>query len=270
MITLVGMFRNEAKYIKEWFSYYHLIGIDSFVVFLHKNTDCSLDVLDSLSFKEKIQIVSIEEENNIGVHFQNKIYERAIQLAKTEWVIYLDIDEFLFLPNYSNIGKFLLDIPGDVGGLAIYQNIFGSCGHVKSPDGLVVENYTTRNEDDIKLDKKTTFLFSKPCDLFAEVKILLRKNDISHIKTIHEVFSSKKIIIEDGSVFQKQKIKRQTNNIKINHYFTKSKEDWTLKTSRQRISGSSKYSNDFFEYFEAQNHFDDSIKQKYAEKIKLI
>ena len=102
------------------------------------------------------------------------------------------------------------------------------------------------------------------------MKILLIKNDISHIKTIHEVFSSKKIIIEDGSVFQKQKIKRQTNNIKINHYFTKSKEDWTLKTSRQRISGSSKYSNDFFEYFEAQNHFDDSIKQKYAEKIKLI
>ena len=91
------------------------------------------------------------------MHFQNKIYERAIQLAKTEWVIYLDIDEFLFLPNYSNIGKFLLDIPGDVGGLAIYQNIFGSCGHVKSPDGLVVENYTTRNEDDIKLDKNEKY-----------------------------------------------------------------------------------------------------------------
>jgi hypothetical protein len=270
MITLVGMFRNEAKYIKEWLSYYHLIGVDNFIVFFHKNTDYSLDILDSLSFKEKIQIIHVEEENNVGVYFQNRIYERAIELAKTEWVIYLDIDEFLFLPNHINIKEFLSDTPSDIGGLAIYQNIFGSCGHVSSPDGLVIENYTARNEDDIKLDRKTTFLFSKPCDLFAEVKILLRKNDISHIKTIHEVFSSKKIIIEDGSVFQKQKIKRQTNNIKINHYFTKSKEDWTFKTGRQRISGSIKYSDIFFEYFEAQNHFDDSLKNKYAEKIKSI
>jgi hypothetical protein len=270
MITLVGMFRNEAKYIKEWLCYYHLIGIDSFIVFLHKNTDCSLHVLDSLSFKEKIQTVGIEEENDIGVHFQNRIYERAIELAKTEWIIYLDIDEFLFLPNHPNIGKFLSDIPDDVGGLAIYQNIFGSCGHAKSPDGLVIENYTTRNEDDIELDKRTTFLFLKPCGLFAEVKILLRKNDISYIKTIHEVFSSKKIVIEDGSVFQKQKIKRSTSNIKINHYFTKSKEDWISKTGRQRISGSSKYNEDFFEYFEAQTHFDDMISQKYAEKIKSL
>jgi len=270
MITLVGMFRNESKYIKEWLSYYYLLGIEDFIIFLHKNTDNSIAIINSLKFKDQIKIIQIDEENTSGVYFQNHVYDQAIKIAKTKYIIYLDIDEFLYLPAFNNINDYLSNISADIGGVAIYQNIFGSCGHTKSPEGLVIDNYTYRNNDNLFLDKKTSLLFLKPIDLFAEVKILLRIDSISHIKTIHEIFSSKKTIIEDGSVFQKQKLKRKTDTIRINHYFTKSQEDWTLKTSRQRISGSSKYSNDFFEYFEGQNHFDDSIKQKYAEKIKLL
>ena len=269
MLTLVSMFRNESKYIREWLCYYHLIGVENFIIFLHKNIDNSIDIINNLNFKDKIEIISIEEENNIGINFQNNILKKAIELANTEWVVYLDIDEFLYLQNYSDINKFLLEYR-DIGGIAIYQNIFGSCGHTKSPDGLVIDNYIYRNNNDIYLDKKTTFYFRNPVDLFAEVKFLLNKKTISYIRTIHEIVCSKKIINEDGSLFEKQKIKRLMKNICINHYFTKSKEDWDFKTSRQRISGSSKYSEEFFVYFEKQNYYDNNLQKKYSEKIKLL
>jgi hypothetical protein len=269
MITLVSMFRNEGKYLREWLCYYHLIGIEHFIVFLHKNTDDSLDIINSLSFKNKIETIKIEEENNIGVSFQNNVLKKALELSKTEWVIYLDIDEFLYLNDTNDINKFLVNYQ-DVGGIAIYQNIFGSSGNIKSPSGLVIDNYLYRNNNNLILDKKTLFMFSDPVNLFSEVKFILNKNTVSHIKTIHEIFCSKKIVIEDGSIFKKQKIKRLTNNICINHYFTKSKEDWEFKTGRQRISGSNKYSNDFFEYFSSQNYLDNNIKNKYSEKIKLL
>jgi len=268
MLTLVTTIRDENKYLKEWLVYYHLIGVEKFIVFLHKNTDKSYETIDSLSFKDKIQIITIEEENNINVHFQNSILKKAIELADTEWIIYLDIDEFLYLNNHPNINKFLLEYK-NIGGIAIYQNIFGSCKHITSPEGLVIENYLYRNSNDIQLNK-TSLLFYKPVDLFADVKILLNKNTVQYIRTIHDIACSKKIITQDGSLFQKQKLKRTTDNICIYHYFTKSKQDWEFKTGRQRLSGSSKYSNDFFEYFNNQNYLDENLKNKYASKINLF
>jgi hypothetical protein len=268
MLTLLTTIRNEEKYITEWLAYYHLIGIENFIVFLHKNTDNSYEVIKNLSFKDQIQIIKIEEENSIGIHFQNNILRQAIELCDTEYLIYLDIDEFLYLNNNHYINDFLANYK-DIGGIAIYQNIFGSCGHIISPKGLVIENYVHRNYDNIHLSK-TSLLFLKPVDLFAEVKILLNKNTIQHIRTIHDIVCSKKIITQDGSLFQKHKLKRTTDNICIHHYFTKSKNDWEFKTGRQRISGSSKYSNDFFEYFSNQNYLDENLKNKYASKIKAL
>jgi hypothetical protein len=269
MLTLVSAFRNEGKYIKEWLCYYHLIGIEHFIIFLHQNTDDSLEIINSLNFKNKIQIISIEKENDIGVNFQNNILKQAIELSSTEWIAYFDIDEFLYLNNHIDINQFLIEY-SNIGGIAIYQNIFGSCGHIKSPEGLVIDNYLYRNNNDVYMDKKTTFFFRNPVDLFAEVKFILNRKTVSYIRTIHEIVCSKKIITEDGSLFQKQKLRRVMNNICINHYFTKSKEDWDFKTGRQRISGSNKYPKDFFTYFEKQSYLDDNIQKKYSEKIKLI
>lgn len=266
MLTLATTVRNEDKYLKEWLAYYYLIGVENFIVFLHKNTDQSHQTINSLHFKDKIQIIKIEEENNIGTYFQNNILKKTIELSYTEWIIYLDIDEFLYLNNHTNINTFLLEY-NDIGAIALYQHIFGSCGHIHSPDGLVIENYLYRNSNDIQLDK-TSLLFSQPKDLFADVKFLLKKSTIKYIRTIHDIVCSKKIITEDGSLFQKEKLKRMTNNICIYHYFTKSRQDWEFKTGRQRISGSSKYDNDFFEYFSHQNYLDKNLKNKYAARIK--
>lgn len=268
MLTLLTVIRNEEKYIQEWLIYYHLIGVEKFIVFLHINTDNSYEIIKNLSFKDKIQIIKIEEENNIGVFFQNNILKQAIELCETDYIIYLDIDEFLNL-NYEHINDFLANYK-NIGGIAIYQNVFGSCGHIVSPTGLVIENYLYRNNDNLELDKKTVLLSTDPVYLFGLVKILLNKNTIKHIKTIHDVVCSKKIITEDGSLFQKQKFKRNTHNICINHYFTKSKQDWEFKTSRKRISGFEKYSDNLFTYFSNQNYLDENIKNKYVTKIKLF
>ena len=167
MITLTGVFRNEGKYLKEWLCYYHLIGVENFIVFLHKNTDDSLEIINNLSFKKKIQIINIEEENTIGISFLNNILKKTIELAKTEWIVYLDIDEFLYLDNHTNINEFLLEYK-NVGGIAIYQNIFGSSGHIKSPSGLVMDNYLCRNDDNLILDRKRAFLSNDPTGLFAQ------------------------------------------------------------------------------------------------------
>lgn len=265
MLTLATTVRDENKYLKEWLIYYHLIGVEKFIVCLHKNTDKSYETIDMLSFKDKIQIITIEKDID---NLNNYALEKAIELADTEWIINLDIDEFLYIHNHLNINSFLLEYK-DIGGIAIYQNIFGSCKHITSPEGLVIENYLYRNSNDINLNK-SSLLFSKPQDLFADVKFLLKKDTIKYIRTIHDIACSKKIITQDRSLFQKEKLKRTTDNICIYHYFTKSKQDWEFKTSRKRLSGLSKYPNEFFEYFSNQNYLDEDLKNKYALKIKAF
>jgi len=265
MITLVGMVRNEAKYLAEWLTYHWLIGVTDFVIFLHNCTDNSARVISQLPFP--VTAISITSDK-IGWAFKNSIYQAGLAATKTLWATCLDIDEFLCVPQHANIAEFLAQDKFDAaGGIAVHQNIFGFGGHMVSPPGLVIENYTLRNVDE-PLHDKLYPQYVTPVDLFKTVKLIVKPEQVTKVIDSHTFLCRQKLVTEDGALFKKYQCRRVLAEIRLNHYFTKSQEDWAVKTARARLSGAAAYPTAWFEYFGAQDTIDMVLADKFSAKIK--
>ena len=253
--------KNESKYLSEWIKYYRWLGCDEIFICLHSCSDDSYDVIRSSD--QDITII-VETSPEIGWEIKNDLYLNMVQQSKTDWMFIPDIDEFLYTPN-SSIKDYLKKIPSSISAIAIYQNIFGFNGHVKSPEGSVIKNYTKRNADDITVSKKYP-KFDVPQDLIKNIKPIFRRSHVQKINTSHVYDFSGYLVNEDYSLFSYHKCDRMLNNIRINHYFTKSREDWDWKTSRQRFSKCKPYGDEWFKYCEELNFEDTEL----SEKVKHI
>lgn len=266
MITLGLVAKNESKYLKEWVLYHKLIGVENFSIYLHNCTDNSVEIAKSLNipFKEI-------STSKIDWSIKSEVCMDVIKNSITEFVFLLDIDEFIVLPNNENINDFLsLSQFDGFGGIALYQNIFGSNNHQKSPFGLVIENYMKRHPDNLHIPKNYPN-FQQPFDLLKTIKTIIRKKYFrKELNNSHEYGVDAPVVDENGKMYNKYNFNRSTNKIRLNHYFTKSLEDWTFKTNRPRLSGCPKYPNEWFNYFSSFNYEDDLISAKYSSKIKEL
>jgi len=263
MITLGLVAKDESKYLKEWVLYHRLIGVDNFSIYLHNNTDDSLGILEDLGVNFK----NVSSEY-LGFEVKNKLYTEIIQEANTEFVCCLDIDEFIVLPKHDDIKDFLSSSLFDgFGGIVLHQNIFGSNDHQASPNGLVIENYTKRHSDNFDFPKNYPN-FQNPCDLLKIIKTIVRRKSLKKVLDSHEYITSAPIVNENGQLYKKYTSHRPVSKIRLNHYFTKSLEDWYFKTNRIRFSGCPRYPNEWFYYFSSFDHKDDLISTKYSSKLK--
>ena len=183
MITLGGTVKNEAKYIKEWLTHYHLLWVDRFIINLDRCTDDTHKKILDLPFN--VKMITHKDKDCSGQCFQNSVYHKISRICTTEWLMLLDVDEFLFLPNHT-LKEFLsLKRFSEVGAISICQNIFGSSGHATSPNSLVVDSYTLRNPDDIKIDNIYP-LHQHPSDLLKMTKPIFRNEYLQSIKNAHD------------------------------------------------------------------------------------
>jgi hypothetical protein len=265
MITLGLVARDESKYLREWVAYHHLIGVEKFIIYLHNCADNSESVLRSTGLNVEVRIKNTEE---LGWEVKNEMYENIISDSETAYACCLDIDEFIFIPGGEDINEFMSKFK-NIGGLVLYQNVFGPNGHVRSPTGLVAENYTRRNPDGMKLDKGLP-THDKPQDILKYVKMIVNRSSLRKVNSSHDYVCDKPIVDEDGKVFSKFRCDRRLSKIRINHYYTKSFDDWMFKTSRTRFSKSFKYPNSWFQYYCDLEHVDEDLKSKYAFKIKEL
>ena len=265
MITLGGTVKNEAKYIQEWLTHYHLLGVDRFIINLDRCTDDTHKKILDLPFN--VKIITHTDKDCSGQCFQNSIYYKISRICTTEWLTLLDVDEFLFLPNHTLKDFLSLERFSKAGAISICQNIFGSSGHNSSPNNPVVDSYTLRNPDDIKIDNIYP-THQHPSDLFKMTKPIFRNKCLQSIKNAHDFKFSKPTVYEAGKIFARYKCRRTTKDIVINHYFTKSLQDWEEKTGRPRISGSPKYRQQWFDYFNSFTFIDDQL-QNTANKVEM-
>jgi hypothetical protein len=73
---------------------------------------------------------------------------------ESEWIAFLDIDEFLKLPGTNNIQTLLNRTPPEVHALHFNWSFFGNSFHVERPTGSVLCTYT-RREEKLHLATKT-------------------------------------------------------------------------------------------------------------------
>ena len=106
-ICICTIGKNENRYIKEYIEYYKKYGVDK--IFLYDNNNLDGEKFENI-INEYITQNFVEIKNWRGIKSpQMMIYKDCYKknYNKFEWLIFNDIDEYLYLKDYNNIKKFL-------------------------------------------------------------------------------------------------------------------------------------------------------------------
>lgn len=142
--SIVACARWEERFIVEWLNYYRAIGFDH--VYLYCNDD------DPTLLYEKVFPYTQGLEPFVTFRFfpfqgqQTHMYTHFLKSSRdqTEWLAFLDIDEFIKLGRHSTIDEFVGFFDKEIDCVVFNYIYFGPNGHKTCPDGNVLSLYTRR------------------------------------------------------------------------------------------------------------------------------
>ena len=147
-LAFVVILKNEAPYIDEWISFHKAVGVQKFYIYDNESTDNLENVL-----KPYIANGLVEYNFIPGKQMQISAYKNAVEKHKfdAKYIGFIDVDEFVIPvnnPNIFNVLNEILPLDLNAAGVAINWKIYGSSGFMEKQEGLIIENYRYRANDD--------------------------------------------------------------------------------------------------------------------------
>ncbi len=173
--------RWEAGYVVEWLNYHRAIGFDH--VYLYCNDDSPHALFESvLPFTQgNSPFVTFRffprqgEQREMLLHFLQNDRHAA------EWISFLDLDEFIRLPEHQSIGQFIASFGPAVDCVMFNWVFFGPNGHVAPPAQGVLQAYTRREAVLHPFTKHVT-----RSHIFDDPKLVSNTTDASFIHRVAE------------------------------------------------------------------------------------
>ena len=266
-LAIVAIFKDEARYLKEWLDYHLLAGVDHFYLY---NNDSSDDYKEILApYVEKILVTLTELP---GKMMQYPAYNDAIDKYRFEcrYIAFIDIDEFIFpksnRPIVEAVDEILLNNP-DAAGVGINWQLFGSNGQEKADYSRgVLERFTrhalenapffdengNRSGDahvkTIANPRLIKFMYSPHTATYVDKKFAVNSNG----EPMHTFYN-------DPALYDK---------IVVNHYCIKSREEFLLKKEKGRVAGTVDINLVYFSTNDRNEVFDDGILKYRAARAK--
>jgi hypothetical protein len=161
-LVLVCMFKNEDWYLDEFIRYHILQGVDFFYLYSNENKPESMTILEPYVKAGYVKIIDWPDSviQNIPkdkrrtkwndykhISTQNLAFEHFTKNFKDKYryVLKVDIDEFCVpAEGYKSVRDVLKKefSESKTKAITIPRTDFGSNGHIKKPNGLVIESYT--------------------------------------------------------------------------------------------------------------------------------
>ena len=138
-VSICAIFKNEAPYLKEWIEFHKIIGIEHFYLYNNNSDDNYRDVLKPYIRDNIVTLVQWPMQQG-----QMDAYKDCVNKYKnqTNWIGFIDLDEFVVPKSYNNIKNFLRPIEKKTGALFINWRLFGTSGLMnRDKQGLVTEDF---------------------------------------------------------------------------------------------------------------------------------
>lgn len=216
-VVLAAIFKNEAPYLAEWVEYHLMTGFDRIVLYDNASND---DYRPAIAHHVAADRVTIVPWANFidNISIQPLAYRHALMNfgRQARWMAFIDLDEFI-VPLLTG------DVKGTLAALephsAIYMPMvdFDHDGNETRPEGLVIENY-----------RRSRYMGARD-----RVKPMLRPGKVKRMR-IHRAETH-------GSVLDLTS-EADTGKwpLRVNHYFSKSLEEFEAKKSRGWPAGAFK------------------------------
>lgn len=257
-VVLCCIFKDEGAFLKEWIEYHLLVGVKHFYMYNNFSSDNYQEILKPYIQKELVTLIEWPVSQGQFAAYKNWFENYR---SDTQWVSFLDIDEFIcpyfemsipdWIQKYSNYPCVML-----------YWKMFGTSGKIEhDKEKLVTEQYT------LSWDK-----------LYAVGKVLyntdyeINKFDesVHHSTTTKIRFLGMQIIvppINEFKCFVHGNVHRIGNRsladftIQINHYWSKAFMIYDAKIRKGYVAeGENPYLN--LDYFLAHERHNKAVDHK--------
>ena len=265
-VIFLTVAKGEAAYIDEWVTYHSILGIDSFVLASNEcddaadaalkeaatgygaRTSATVSAAATASPLDGRAIVFVDDFRCSARGFQKLAYRRlttsiwrwvAPERRARTFAALVDVDEFFALPpdvaaaaSLSSALASALDERETA--WAVRTNVFGSSFRAARPAGGVLANYVMRARAKGLATPRGAdgagFSIASPHfdKMICRVDIL---EDKSVPPSIHAC-----VAVEDGSAARANAKRSRRAAVRINHFTSKSDEEWAAKVKRGRAT----------------------------------
>jgi len=223
-VSILAILKDEAPNMEEWLCHHMAIGVDHFFLYDNGSTDELHEVLKPYADHGIVTTVYFpmrglqRDANNHVVRFFGDT---------TEWIAYVDIDEFLVPEKDESIAAVMARYP-DAEQVLVSRKEFCYSGNRTPAAGLVTESYRAYSEHVPRMG--TSEILAKPIVRPRGMARVGIHNGVTvhgyTVNTAAEPTSEEATVIEDPSYA----------NLQMNHYFTKSWQEFKAKRTRATTS----------------------------------
>lgn len=150
-LSICAVFKNEARYLKEWIEYHQLVGVNHFYLYNNNSKDGYQEVLKPYIQKNLVTLIqwpdylgTLKEEDiflwSLGT--QVPAYENAVKCQagnETKWLVFVDIDEYLVPPTADTLTE-ILEKYDEYAGVTLASDFFDAYKIYKFPKrNLLIE-----------------------------------------------------------------------------------------------------------------------------------
>jgi hypothetical protein len=115
-LTICAIFNNEAPFLKEWIEFHKMQGCEHFYLYNNGSTDNFLQVLHPYIRSGEVTLTEWSftyppQNHDEWLKIQCGAYKHCVACygATSDWIAFIDVDEFLFCPSGQKLTRFLLN-----------------------------------------------------------------------------------------------------------------------------------------------------------------
>jgi len=211
----VLLIRDENEYLPEWLKWHAAQGVEHFYIYDDSRESSVPDVLG-----EYATMCTVRDATRYQYHLQFEAYIDALRRFghETEWMAFIDTDEFLRSVNGMAITSILDDTPDNAAAVLCPWVVYNANGHVTQTSGAVRERFTQTVDWPLK----------NPC-WKSIVRPTLVQAMSAHIPIR---MSSGAIIVDTNGVEVEDRYTLPSDKLVIDHYYTKSYEEWVERLAK--------------------------------------
>jgi hypothetical protein len=131
-VAVAAIVRDEDRFIDEWIIYHHLLGVTEFVLYDDDPKQNLQLLLEKHGALVKVIDWTAGYRSFAGRNRQTGAYQHSLSETSSEWVAFIDIDEFIVLRQHDRLPTFLFDFAG-ASSVVLTWHMFGHSGFYDPP-----------------------------------------------------------------------------------------------------------------------------------------
>jgi hypothetical protein len=233
-LAICAIVKNEHDYLLEWIAYHRVVGVDHFLIYNNSgdDDDGTTELLNKLQRIDAVEVIPWPDRPNwslpsdVYTRPQIPAYYDGIERLReeAEWVAFIDVDEFI-LPLQEDDLPSTLKFYQQFGGVGANWKMFGFSGETKKKNIPVCKRFTMASLPDNVVNQ--------------HVKCIARSALVRDVG-IHRPFLKSGMLVDEHGRELKHPLGFRYpvsyDILRINHYYTKSREEWRAKVARGRAS----------------------------------